>query len=134
MQITNGEVNRLIYVENNLKLLNNNHLARVVHNVIDNINSLPDYIYILSVEVVRNTKRTTNSIECYTSFQDAVNRMYQHVRNAQDEFNDKFIDIDSTAPEAIVNKDAEQAEYLIADADNPNSNHILIKINKKEVK
>lgn len=129
MVITNPEIKRLNYVERELSLLNDSHLAKVVHNVIENIKSSPEYVYILAIETPENY-----ITECFANFQEAVNRMTHHIKNAEILFQDKFPDEQIQGDSKQVYPEQESAYYSIWRRGNRDTNYIVIKIKKEEVK
>ena len=129
MVITNPEIKRLNYVERELSLLNDSHLAKVVHNVIENIKSSPEYVYVLAITI-----DTHLIIECYENFQEAVNRMTHHIKYAQIKFYDEFSSEQVAESPKRVDPELGTAYYSIWALNDPIMNNTTIEINRKEVK
>lgn len=79
MRIAKKDIERLTYVENAL-LKRNDHLAKVVHNVLHELN--PEFVYVIQEEGSWDYEFTHHT-EVYASFGDALNSYKNLVRVAK---------------------------------------------------
>ena len=132
MRITQKQIKRLEYVENELELLANPHLTKVVHNVKEEITSQPEYVYVLDEEGSWDFEYTTNC-ECFSGFKPALNR-FKELRDQAIKDMNEWLDEDEIETNESINEEREQASFEIYEAGNYPRLHNNINIHKEEVK
>lgn len=133
MRITEKNYQRLEYVEKELKLLNNTHLATVVHNTLEAIDESPEYVYILTEEGVWDYE-SVSSVEVFNDFHTAIRAFEQKVKDAKTDMNDWLNPDEQDICEQEIDKESESANFEINEDGNFSKLHCCINLVKKEVK
>lgn len=128
MRVSKKDLERLKYVERELDKVNP-HLAKVVHNVLQELN--PEFIYVLHEEGCWDGE-TTNNVEVFASFADAVNKYRALKKRAQVDINEWTAEDEIKESEQI-DEDAESAHYEIYKDGYFMELHDTITIERKEV-
>ena len=128
MRIAKKDIERLTYVENAL-LKRNDHLAKVVHNVLHELN--PEFVYVIQEEGSWDYE-TTNHTEVYASFGDALNSYKNLVRVARSDMHE-WISDDQISESEQIDEEAGTASFETYEDGNFNRLHDTITITKKEV-
>lgn len=128
MRIAKKDIERLTYVENAL-LKRDDHLAKVVHNVLHELN--PEFVYVVQEEGSWNYE-STNHTEVYASFGDALNSYKNLVRVARSNIRE-WISDDQISESEQIDEETQTASYKVCNKDNEIYFHDTITITKKEV-
>lgn len=128
MRIAKKDIERLTYVENAL-LKRNDHLAKVVHNVLHELN--PEFVYVIQEEGSWDYE-TTNHTEVYASFGDALNSYKNLVRVARSDMHE-WISDDRISESEQIDEEAGTASFEIYEDGDFTRLHDTIIITKKEV-
>lgn len=106
MRIAKKDIERLTYVERALET-KENHLAKVVHNVLQELN--PEFVYVVAEEGSEFTSHT----EVYASFADALNSFKGLARTAKLDMEEWE---DETQIEEQIDEEAQTASFEIYQA------------------
>ena len=128
MRIAKKDIERLTYVENALTT-KENHLARVVHNVLHELN--PEFVYVIQEEGSWDYE-STNHTEVYASFGDALNSYKNLVRVARSDMHE-WISDDQISESEQIDEEAGTASFEIYEDGDFTRLHDTITITKKEV-
>ena len=128
MRIAKKDIERLTYVENALSK-RDDHLAKVVHNVLHELN--PEFVYVIQ-EGGSWDYTSTHHTEVYASFGDALNSYKNLVRVARSDMHEWISDGQISESEQI-DEEAGTASFEIYEDGNFNRLHDTITITKKEV-
>ena len=128
MRIAKKDVERLTYVEKALAT-KENHLAKVVHNVLHELN--PEFVYVIQEEGSWNYEFTHHT-EVYASFGDALNSYKNLVRIARSDIRE-WISDDQISESEQINEEAGAAVFEIYEDGDFTRLHDTITITKKEV-
>jgi len=128
MRIAKKDIERLTYVENALEK-RDDHLAKVVHNVLHELN--PEFVYVIQEEGSWDYE-FTNHTEVYASFGDAVNSFKNLARVARQDMLD-WISEDSIVQSEQIDEEAGTASFEIYEDGDFTRLHDTISITKKEV-
>ena len=128
MRIAKKDIERLTYVENALEK-RDDHLAKVVHNVLHELN--PEFVYVIQEEGSWDYE-FTNHTEVYASFGDAVNSFKNLARVARQDMLD-WISEDSIVQNEQIDEEAGTASFEIYEDGDFTRLHDTITITKKEV-
>ena len=128
MRIAKKDIERLTYVEKAL-LKRNDHLAKVVHNVLHELN--PEFVYVIQEEGSWNYA-STHHTEVYASFGDALNSYKNLVRVARSDIRE-WINDDRISESEQIDEEAGTANFKIYEDGNFTRFHDTITITKKEV-
>ena len=128
MRIAKKDIERLTYVEKALEK-KENHLAKVVHNVLHELN--PEFVYVIQEEGSWDYE-STHHTEVYASFGDALNSYKNLARGAKQDM------LEWTSEDAIVqseqiDEEAGTANFQIYEDGDFTKLHNTISIIKKEV-
>ena len=128
MRISKKDIERLEYVERALES-KNNHLAKVVHNVLHELN--PEFVYVIQEEGSWDYEFTGHT-EVYASFGDALNSFKNLARGAKQDM------LEWTSEDAIVqseqiDEEAGTANFQIYEDGDFTKLHDTITITRKEV-
>lgn len=126
MRIAKKDIERLTYVEKALAA-KENHLAKVVHNVLHELN--PEFVYVIQEEGSWDYKSHT---EVYASFGDALNSYKNLVRVARSDIRE-WISDDQISESEQIDEEAGTASFEIYEDGNFTRLHDTITITKKEV-
>ena len=128
MRIAKKDIERLTYVENALEK-RDDHLAKVVHNVLHELN--PEFVYVIQEEGSWDYE-FTNHTEVYASFGDALNSFKNLARVARQDMLD-WISEDSIVQSEQIDEEAGTASFEIYEDGDFTRLHDTISITKKEV-
>lgn len=128
MRIAKKDIERLTYVENALSK-RDDHLAKVVHNVLHELN--PEFVYVIQEEGSWDYE-TTNHTEVYASFGDALNSYKNLVRVARSDMHE-WISDDQISESEQIDEEAGTASFEIYEDGDFTRLHDTITITKKEV-
>ena len=128
MRIAKKDVERLTYVEKALAI-KENHLAKVVHNVLHELN--PEFVYVIQEEGSWDYE-TTNHTEVYASFGDALNSYKNLVRVARSDIRE-WISDDQISESEQIDEEAGTASFETYEDGAFTRLHDTITITKKEV-
>ena len=128
MRIAKKDIERLTYVEKALAA-KENHLAKVVHNVLHELN--PEFVYVIQEEGSWNYE-FTNHTEVYASFGDALNSYKNLVRVARSDIHE-WISDDQISESEQIDEEAGTASFEIYEDGDFTRLHDTITITKKEV-
>ena len=128
MRIAKKDIERLTYVEKALAT-KENHLAKVVHNVLHELN--PEFVYVIQEEGSWDYE-TTNHTEVYASFGDALNSFKNLVRVARSDMHE-WISDDRISESEQIDEEAGTASFEIYEDGDSTRLHDTITITKKEV-
>ena len=128
MRIAKKDVERLTYVEKALAT-KENHLAKVVHNVLHELN--PEFVYVIQEEGSWDYE-TTNHTEVYASFGDALNSYKNLTRVARSDMHE-WISDDRISESEQIDEEAGTASFEIYEDGDFTRLHDTITITKKEV-
>lgn len=128
MRIAKKDIERLEYVENALGK-RDDHLAKVVHNVLHELN--PEFVYVVAEEGSWDYE-FTNHTEVYASFGDAVNSFKNLARVARQDMLE-WTDEDSIAQSEQIDEEKQTASFEIYEDGDFTRLHDTITITKKEV-
>ena len=128
MRIAKKEIERLTYVENAL-LKRNDHLAKVVHNVLHELN--PEFVYVVQEEGSWDYA-STHHTEVYASFGDALNSYKNLVRVARSDIRE-WINDDQISESEQIDEEAGTASFEIYEDGDFTRLHDTVTITKKEV-
>ena len=128
MRIAKKDIERLTYVENALSK-RDDHLAKVVHNVLQELN--PEFVYVVAEEGSWDYE-FTNHTEVYASFGDALNSFKNLSRVARQDILE-WIDEESIAQSEQIDEEAQAASFEIYEDGDFTRLHDTITITKKEV-
>ena len=128
MRIAKKDIERLTYVEKALEK-KENHLAKVVHNVLHELN--PEFVYVVAEEGSWDYEFTGHT-EVYASFGDALNSFKNLARGAKQDM------LEWTSEDAIVqseqiDEEAGIANFQIYEDGDFTKLHDTITITRKEV-
>ena len=128
MRIAKKDIERLTYVEKALEK-KENHLAKVVHNVLHELN--PEFVYVIQEEGSWDYE-STHHTEVYASFGDALNSFKNLARGAKQDM------LEWTSEDAIVqseqiDEEAGTANFQIYEDGDFTKLHDTITITRKEV-
>ena len=129
MRIAKKDVERLTYVEKALTT-KENHLAKVVHNVLHELN--PEFVYVIQEEGCWDYEFTPHTTEIYASFGDALNRYKNLVRVARSDMHE-WINDDQISESEQIDEEAGTASFEIYEDGDFTRLHDTITITKKEV-
>ena len=129
MRIAKKDIERLTYVENAL-LKRNDHLAKVVHNVLHELN--PEFVYVVQEEGSWDYVSTHHTTEIYASFGDALNSYKNLVKVAKADIR-KWISEDEISESEQIDEEAGTASFEIYEDGDFTRLHDTITITKKEV-
>ena len=128
MRIAKKDIERLTYVENALSK-RDDHLAKVVHNVLHELN--PEFVYIIQEEGNWDYE-STNHTEVYASFGDALNSFKNLARVARSGIRE-WISDDRISESEQIDEEAGTASFEIYEDGDFTRLHDTITITKKEV-
>ena len=128
MRIAKKDIERLTYVENAL-LKRNDHLAKVVHNVLHELN--PEFVYVIQEEGSWDYA-STHHTEVYASFGDALNSYKNLVRVARSDIRE-WISEDQISESEQIDEEAGTANFKTYEDGDFTRLHDTITITKKEV-
>ena len=128
MRIAKKDVERLTYVEKALAT-KENHLAKVVHNVLHELN--PEFVYVIQEEGSWDYE-ATNHTEVYASFGDALNSYKNLTRVARSDMHE-WISDDRISESEQIDEEAGTASFEIYEDGDFTRLHDTITITKKEV-
>lgn len=128
MRIAKKDIERLTYVENALAT-KENHLAKVVHNVLHELN--PEFVYVIQEEGSWDYE-TTNHTEVYASFGDALSSYKNLTRVARSDMHE-WISDDQISESEQIDEEAGTASFEIYEDGDFARLHDTIIITKKEV-
>ena len=128
MRIAKKDIERLTYVENALSK-RDDHLAKVVHNVLHELN--PEFVYVIQEEGSWNYEFTHHT-EVYASFGDALNSQKKLVRVARSDIRE-WISDDRISESEQINEEAGAAVFETYEDGDFTRLHDTITITKKEV-
>lgn len=128
MRIAKKDIERLTYVENALSK-RDNHLAKVVHNVLHELN--PEFVYVIQEKGSWNYEFTHHT-EVYASFGDALNSYKNLVRVARSDIREWISDGRISESEQI-DEEAGTANFETYEDGDFTRLHDIITITKKEV-
>lgn len=129
MRIAKKDIERLTYVENALSK-RDDHLAKVVHNVLHELN--PEFIFIIQEEGCWNGELIHHT-EAYASFGDALNSFKNLARVARLDIKE-YISDDQIFESEQINEEAGTASFKIyGKREDYTKLHDTILITKKEV-
>ena len=129
MRIAKKDIERLTYVENALSK-RDDHLAKVVHNVLHELN--PEFVYVIQEEGSWDYEFTHHT-EVYASFGDALNSFKNLARVARLDIKE-YISDDQIFESEQINEEAETASFKIyGKREDYTKLHDTILITKKEV-
>lgn len=128
MRIAKKDIERLTYVENALSK-RDDHLAKVVHNVLHELN--PEFVYVIQEEGSWDYA-STHHTEIYASFGDALNSYKNLVRVAKSDIRE-WISDDQISESEQIDEEAGTASFEIYEDGDFTRLHDAITITKKEV-
>ena len=128
MRIAKKDIERLTYVEKAL-LKRNDHLAKVVHNVLHELN--PEFVYVIQEEGNWG-HGSTHHTEVYASFGDALNSYKNLTRVARSDIRE-WISDDQISESEQIDEGAGTADFEIYEDGDFTRLHDTITITKKEV-
>lgn len=128
MRIAKKDVERLTYVEKALET-KENHLAKVVHNVLHQLN--PEFVYVIQEEGSWDYEATHHT-EVYASFGDALNSYKNLVRVARSDIRE-WISDDQISESEQIDEEAGTASFETYEDGDFTRLHDTISITKKEV-
>ena len=128
MRIAKKDIERLEYVENALSK-RDDHLAKVVHNVLHELN--PEFVYVVAEEGSWDYE-FTNHTEVYASFGDAMNSFKNLARVARQDMLE-WTNEDSIAQSEQIDEEKQTASFEIYEDGDFTRLHDTITITKKEV-
>ena len=128
MRIAKKDIERLTYVEKALAI-KENHLAKVVHNVLHELN--PEFVYVIQEEGSWNYEFTHHT-EVYVSFGDALNSYKNLTRVARSDMHE-WISDDQISESEQIDEEAGTASFEIYEDGDFTRLHDTITITKKEV-
>ena len=128
MRIAKKDVERLTYVEKALAT-KENHLAKVVHNVLHELN--PEFVYVIQEEGGWNYEFTHHT-EVYASFGDALNSYKNLVRVAKSDIRE-WISDDQISESEQIHEEAGAAVFETYEDGDFTRLRDTITITKKEV-
>ena len=128
MRIAKKDIERLTYVENALSK-RDDHLAKVVHNVLHELN--PEFVYVIQEEGSWNHEFTHHT-EVYASFGDALNSFKNLARVAKSDIRE-WISEDRISESEQIDEEAGTASFEIYEDGDFTRLHDTITITKKEV-
>lgn len=129
MRIAKKDIERLTYVEKALATKEENHLAKVVHNVLHELN--PEFVYVIQEEGSWDYEFTHHT-EVYASFGDALNSYKNLVRVARLDIRE-WISNDRISESEQIDEEAGTANFEIYEDGDFTRLHDTISITKKEV-
>lgn len=129
MRIAKKDIERLTYVENALSK-RDDHLAKVVHNVLHELN--PEFIFIIQEEGCWNGELIHHT-EAYASFGDALNSFKNLVRVAGLDMREWVRDPSKLEESEQIDEEAGTASFETYESGNFTRLHDTITITKKEV-
>ena len=129
MRIAKKDIERLTYVENALKK-RDDHLAKVVHNVLHELN--PEFIFIIQEEGCWDGELIHHT-EAYASFGDALNSFKNLSRSAGLDMREWVRDPSKLEESEQIDEETQTANYKICNIENEIYFHDIITITKKEV-
>lgn len=129
MRIAKKDIERLTYVENALSK-RDDHLAKVVHNVLHELN--PEFIFIIQEEGCWNGVLIHHT-EAYASFGDALNSFKNLARVAGLDMREWVRDPSKLEESEQIDEETQTASYKVCNIDNGIYFHDTITITKKEV-
>ena len=128
MRIAKKDIERLTYVENALSK-RDDHLAKVVHNVLHELN--PEFIFIVQEEGCWDGELVHHT-EAYASFGDALNSFKNLARVARSDMHE-WISDDRISESEQIDEEAGTASFEIYEDGDFTRLHDTIAITKKEV-
>ena len=128
MRIAKKDIERLTYVEKALAT-KENHLAKVVHNVLHELN--PEFVYVIQEEGSWDYE-STHHTEVYASFGDALNSYKNLARVARSDMHE-WISDDQISESEQIDEEAGTASFEIYEDGDFTRLHDTITITKKEV-
>ena len=128
MRIAKKDIERLTYVEKALTT-KENHLAKVVHNVLHELN--PEFVYVIQEEGSWDYE-SSNHIEVYASFGDALNSFKNLARVARSDIRE-WISDDQISESEQIDEEAGTASFETYEDGDFTRLHDTITITKKEV-
>lgn len=128
MRIAKKDVERLTYVEKALAT-KENHLAKVVHNVLHELN--PEFVYVIQEEGSWDYE-SSNHTEVYASFGDALNSFKNLAGVARSDMHE-WISDDQISESEQIDEEAGTASFEIYEDGDFTRLHDTITITKKEV-
>ena len=128
MRIAKKDIERLTYVEKALAA-KENHLAKVVHNVLHELN--PEFVYVIQEEGSWDYE-STHHTEVYASFGDALNSYKNLVKVARSDMHE-WISDDQISESEQIDAEAGTASFEIYEDGDFTRLHDTIAITKKEV-
>ena len=127
MRISKKEIERLKYVEKKLK---DEHLVKVVHNVLQELN--PEFIFVIQESGSWDYKFTGHT-EVYATYGDALHQFKALVRTAKLDMQEWLSDPKDVAESEQIDEDAQAARFEIYKDGDFSRFHDTITITKKEV-
>lgn len=128
MRIAKKDIERLTYVEKALET-KENHLAKVVHNVLHELN--PEFVYVIQEEGSWDYE-STHHTEVYASFGDALNSYKNLVRVARSDIRE-WISDDQISESEQIDEEAGTASFETYEDGDFTRLHDTITITRKEV-
>lgn len=129
MRIAKKDIERLTYVENALEK-RDDHLAKVVHNVLHELN--PEFVYVIQEEGSWDYEFTSHA-EVFATWGDALHQFKALVKTARLDMNEWLSDPEDIAESEQINEDAEAASFEIYEDGDFTRLHDTITLTKKEV-
>lgn len=129
MRIAKKDIERLTYVENALSK-RDDHLAKVVHNVLQELN--PEFVYVIQEEGSWGHVFTHHT-EVYASFGDALNSYKNLTRVARLDIMEWVRDPSKLEESEQIDEEAGTASFETYESGNFTRLHDTISITKKEV-
>lgn len=128
MRVSKKDLERLKYVERELDKVNP-HLAKVVHNVLQELN--PEFIYVVHEEGCWEGE-ITGEVEVFASFANAMNKYKELKATAQADMREWTTE-DEIEEDEQIDEDAESVNYEIYKDGYFLELHDTITIERKEV-
>lgn len=128
MRIAKKDIERLTYVEKALAT-KENHLAKVVHNVLHELN--PEFVYVIQEEGSWDYESSGHT-EVYASFGDVLNSFKNLARVARSDMHE-WISDDQISESEQIDEEAGTANFEIYEDGDFTRLHDTITITKKEV-
>lgn len=129
MRIAKKDIERLTYVENALSK-RDDHLAKVVHNVLHELN--PEFIFIIQEEGCWDGELIHHT-EAYASFGDALNSFKNLARVARLDMNEWIANEESIKESEQIDEDTQAATFEIWEDGDYTRFHNSIRLTRKEV-
>ena len=129
MRISKKDIERLEYVERALES-KNNHLAKVVHNVLHELN--PEFVYVIQESGSWDYKHTHHT-EVFATWGDALHQFKALARTAKLDMNEWLSDPEDIAESEQIDEGAQTASFEIYEDEDYSRLHDSIQLTRKEV-